>query len=218
MDLPDLSLFLSLYLPLLSVPPYLSSLPPYLSLPYIASPLPPPPSLIPPLPLQSSEKQEAQTQYTYVCDETLDPTFLGQKFLFSVNEKAALEPRQYRIRVVVKTKENLRVSRFLGMADIHLTCLKNEQEIEVTLCCCSSDRLRCSFQCISNCNFFPFFFSTLSPSFFILLVHPSPLPSYPLPTPLPCHSLTFPPLPHRAGFLSGPREGGCSPPLPGRWM
>ena len=204
-----MSLFLSLYLPLLSVPPYLSSLPPYLSLPYIASPLPPPPSLIPPLPLQSSEKQEAQTQYTYVCDETLDPTFLGQKFLFSVNEKAALEPRQYRIRVVVKTKENLRVSRFLGMADIHLTCLKNEQEIEVTLCCCSSDRLRCSFECISYCNFFPFFFSTLSPSFFILLVHPSPLPS-PLPSPhLPSSPPQgwFPLRPQRGGlFASSARE------------
>jgi C2 domain len=89
------------------------------------------PSPLSPLSFQSSDRQEAQTQYTYVCDETLDPTFLGQKFLFSVNEKASLEPRQYRIRVVVKTKENLRVSRFLGMADIHLTCLKNEQEIEV---------------------------------------------------------------------------------------
>ena len=80
---------------------------------------------------QYRDNQEAQTQFTYVCDDTLDPTFLGQKFLFSVNERAANEPRQYRIRVVVKTKENLRVNRFLGMADIHLTCLRNEQEIEV---------------------------------------------------------------------------------------
>ena len=32
---------------------------------------------------------------------------------------------------MVKTRENLRVNRFLGMADIHLTCLRNEQEIEV---------------------------------------------------------------------------------------
>lgn len=83
--------------------------------------------------MQSRDKQESQTQYTYVCDETLDPIFLGQKFLFSVNEKAAIEPRHYRIRVVVKTKENLRVNRFLGMADIHLTCLMSEQEIEVSV-------------------------------------------------------------------------------------
>ena len=48
-----------------------------------------------------------------------------------MNEEAATEPRQYRIRVVVKTRENLRVNRFLGMADIHLTCLRNEQDIKV---------------------------------------------------------------------------------------
>ena len=126
--LPFLDLFLSL---LSSSPPYLL----FVSL--IQFPFSSPLFLF--LHLSSSfstfkqyrENQEAQTQFTYVCDDTLDPTFLGQKFLFSVNERAANEPRQYRIRVVVKTKENLRVNRFLGMADIHLTCLRNEQEIEV---------------------------------------------------------------------------------------
>jgi C2 domain len=80
---------------------------------------------------QSGKHQDPQTQHTYVCDDTLDPSFLGQKFVFKINEEAATEPRQYRIRIVVKTRENLRVNRFLGMADIHLTCLRNEQEIEV---------------------------------------------------------------------------------------
>jgi hypothetical protein len=80
-----------------------------------------------PMTLKKSNNQDPQSQHTYVCHETLDPSFLGQKFLFSVNERAAIEPRRYRIRVTVKTSENLRVNRFLGMADIHLTCLKNEQ-------------------------------------------------------------------------------------------
>ena len=52
----------------------------------------------------------------------------GQKFLFPVKKTAVTEPRLYRLRVKVLTKETIRVGRFLGQVDIFLNSLKDQTE------------------------------------------------------------------------------------------
>ena len=51
--------------------------------------------------LGSSSQASRQTQRTYVVEDTLDPTWRGQRFLFTVKKKAVNEPRLYRLRVKV---------------------------------------------------------------------------------------------------------------------
>jgi hypothetical protein len=51
--------------------------------------------------LGSSSQASRQNQRTYVVEDTLDPTWHGQRFLFTVKQKAVSEPRLYRLRVKV---------------------------------------------------------------------------------------------------------------------
>ena len=67
---------------------------------------------------------------TYACDSTLDPTWLEQRFIFNVPEKAALEHRKYNLRVTVKARSLVGLDSVLGQIDIEFSCLKEERALE----------------------------------------------------------------------------------------
>jgi hypothetical protein len=71
-----------------------------------------------------------QPKFTYVVDQTLDPTWIDQKFLFSIPEAAASQIRGFKIKVVLYSQGSVRIRRFVGQSDIQLSCLKNEIEVE----------------------------------------------------------------------------------------
>jgi hypothetical protein len=71
-----------------------------------------------------------QPKYTYVCSQTLDPVWTGQRFIFNIPEHACEELRGYSLRVAVKSKTVIQLNRFLGQTDIHLSGLKNENEVQ----------------------------------------------------------------------------------------
>ena len=70
------------------------------------------------------------SQFTYVCDQTLDPKWLNQKFLFDINPRAHEDIRKYSVKILVKSKSLAGVDQILAKADIPFTCLKGEQFIE----------------------------------------------------------------------------------------
>jgi len=65
-----------------------------------------------------------------VCDYTLDPIWLEQRFICDVPELAVIEPRRFNLRVVVKAKSLVGIDTILGKTDIEFTCLKDENIIE----------------------------------------------------------------------------------------
>ena len=71
--------------------------------------------------------------FTSVCENTLDPKWIDQKFIFTIPSKA-LENNQrfYSIRIVVKSKAFLGLDNSLGQADISFTCkgFKEEEVVE----------------------------------------------------------------------------------------
>lgn len=72
-----------------------------------------------------------QFHTTYVYPQTLNPTWIGQKFFFDVPVIKSIEDiRQYSLRVTVKSKTFVQLDRFLGQTDIYFTGLKDEDEVE----------------------------------------------------------------------------------------
>eukprot|EP01035_Chromulina_nebulosa_P017521 gene17521-23082_t len=71
-----------------------------------------------------------QSRYTYVCYQTLDPLWLGQRFIFDIPKIASEEARGFSLRVVIKSKTVIQLNRFLGQTDIHFAGLKNESQVE----------------------------------------------------------------------------------------
>lgn len=71
-----------------------------------------------------------QKYYTYVSDQTLDPAWQDQKFVFNVPEKAAQDPRRFYLRIVVKARSMVGIDSTLGKMDIDLKCLQDERLLE----------------------------------------------------------------------------------------
>lgn len=67
---------------------------------------------------------------TYVCEQTLDPVWIAQRFLLDVPERAASESRGFSLSVVVKSRSVIGIDASMGKADIQFSCLKNEEAIE----------------------------------------------------------------------------------------
>lgn len=55
-----------------------------------------------------------QTFYTYICDYTLDPIWLEQRFVYDVPELAINEPRRFNVRVIIKARSLVGVDPILG--------------------------------------------------------------------------------------------------------
>ncbi|RYH23331.1 hypothetical protein EON65_18015, partial [archaeon] len=68
--------------------------------------------------------------YTYVCDQTLEPQWLQQRFAFDVPQAAQSEYRHYSLRILVKAKSLTGVDNVLSILDVPLSCLRDEKEIE----------------------------------------------------------------------------------------
>lgn len=71
-----------------------------------------------------------QAFVTYVCDQTMDPSWIDQRFVLNVPEKAAVESRGYSLRVLVKSSSVVGLDSALGQADIQFSCLKEEGVLE----------------------------------------------------------------------------------------
>lgn len=71
-----------------------------------------------------------QVFYTYVCDQTMDPAWIDQRFVLNVPEKAAVETRGSTLRVVIKSSSIVGLDSALGQADIQFSCLKEEGVLE----------------------------------------------------------------------------------------
>lgn len=70
-----------------------------------------------------------QLQTTYVNDQTLDPKWFDQIFLFDIPVKPGETIRGYQIRVKVKSKSLVGMDSFLGQADIQFASLQDEKEL-----------------------------------------------------------------------------------------
>lgn len=68
--------------------------------------------------------------YTYVCDQTLEPQWLQQRFAFDVPPAAQSEYRHYSLRILVKAKSLTGVDNVLSILDVPLSCLRDEKELE----------------------------------------------------------------------------------------
>lgn len=55
---------------------------------------------------------------------------VGQKFIFDVPAEAALDMRGCSLRVTVKSKTTIQLNRFLGQTDVHLSGLRDENEVQ----------------------------------------------------------------------------------------
>jgi hypothetical protein len=70
-----------------------------------------------------------QYKYTYISDQTMDPLWFGQKFIFDVPEKASTASnRGYSIRVVVKSV-SISGKKFMGQTEVPLSGLRSENEV-----------------------------------------------------------------------------------------
>lgn len=66
-------------------------------------------------------------QFTYVCDDTLEPAWIGQRFLLRVPASGAQNFRGLKVRVEVMSQSVVDIlNRSLGKTDIHLSCLKKQ--------------------------------------------------------------------------------------------
>jgi hypothetical protein len=65
-----------------------------------------------------------------VCDQTLEPSWLKQRFVFDVPSDAAEEYRGYNLRVLVKAKSLIGMDPVLAKLDVPFSCLKEETPIE----------------------------------------------------------------------------------------
>ncbi len=72
----------------------------------------------------------SQAYYTYVCDQTLQPSWLKQRFVFNVPADAAEEYRGYNLRILVKAKSLIGMDPTLAKLDVPFSCLKDEKPIE----------------------------------------------------------------------------------------
>lgn len=75
-------------------------------------------------------KAKSLAYYTYVCDQTLNPKWLKQRFVFDIDPKAEAEYRNYSLRVLVKAKSVTGVDNILAKLDVPFSCLREEVSLE----------------------------------------------------------------------------------------
>lgn len=66
---------------------------------------------------------------TYTCNETLDPEWDDQIFMFDVPVQATASLRGHYLRVTVKSKSVFGSDSFLGQVDLQLARLLDEQSL-----------------------------------------------------------------------------------------
>ena len=70
-----------------------------------------------------------QQQMTYVNDQTFQPTWIDQIFLFDIPVNPSESIRGYNIQATMKSRSLIGRDSFLGEADIPLTSLVTEKEL-----------------------------------------------------------------------------------------
>jgi len=71
-----------------------------------------------------------QKQCTYMCEKNMNPSFIGQKFLFDVPAEAFDKKREFKVCVRVMCDSVVRaMDKVLGQADIQFTSLVKEEEL-----------------------------------------------------------------------------------------
>jgi hypothetical protein len=68
--------------------------------------------------------------YTYVFDQSVNPTWVKQRFVFDVPHSASEEYRSFNVRVLVKAKSLVGMDSVLAKLDVPFSCLKDEKSIE----------------------------------------------------------------------------------------
>lgn len=64
-----------------------------------------------------------------MCEETLEPRWLDQRFVLNVPPHVVKDTRGVSVRVTVATKSVVHIPKVLGKTDINLSCLKNEEPV-----------------------------------------------------------------------------------------
>eukprot|EP00981_Chlorochromonas_danica_P005996 scaffold1244_cov162-Ochromonas_danica.AAC.32 len=77
-----------------------------------------------------NSKAKRQSFVTYVCDQTTDPEWLHQKFVFTVDPESESRYRRYNLRILVKAKSVAGVDNVLAKLDVPFSCLRNEEVVE----------------------------------------------------------------------------------------
>lgn len=70
-----------------------------------------------------------QTQYSSISDQTMDPTWIGQKFIFDIPDKAVSNNGGYSLLVFVRSITMWGYSSLMGMAEVPFSVLQNENDI-----------------------------------------------------------------------------------------
>ena len=73
--------------------------------------------------------QYTKKWHTYMCEETLEPAWVGQRFLIDVPPRAAEDTRGIAVRVTVATKSVVNISKTFGKTDIQFASLKGEEPV-----------------------------------------------------------------------------------------
>lgn len=68
-----------------------------------------------------------QRAQTYFVDKTLSPTWNNQRFVFKVPAEAVTSKRGFRLRVLVLSRQMLRLNDFLGQAEVPLSVLQDQR-------------------------------------------------------------------------------------------
>ena len=70
---------------------------------------------------------------TYICAKNMNPSWIGQRFVFDVPEAAVEEKREYKVRVTVRADSSTNIvqpfDRILGHVDIHFSSLMKEAAV-----------------------------------------------------------------------------------------
>ncbi len=73
--------------------------------------------------------QAEQRAQTYYCEKTLNPKWLGQKFVFDVPREAAHSKRGFRLSLLILSKDHpFKPNEFIGQADVPLSVLQGGKE------------------------------------------------------------------------------------------
>lgn len=73
--------------------------------------------------------RESDVQKTYFIESTVSPKWSGMTFIFEVPPKAVTDPQKYGILIKVKDFHFIGKNKSIGMTEIHLRNLKNQEEI-----------------------------------------------------------------------------------------
>ncbi len=70
-----------------------------------------------------------QRAQTYFCEKTLNPKWIGQKFVFDVPREAAQSKRGFRLRVFILSNDHaFTLNEFVGQADVPLSVIQDGKE------------------------------------------------------------------------------------------